>query len=481
MKNKIILVAILLLTITATFFKINLLFAYGEYNTPDSWGMHTTPGGFKKSFEGFNLGNSIIMEMNLTTRYRIRTNEYSDDQDIYQYLRGSIKNIKLGQGSVEGSYFLRFADDIDGTDRERFFNDSLDLGLDGGNWDTRFYHGEITFDGVIPNTKVVAGRQYISHLESIQLDGLDVTYDINDMVTIYAFSGSSVSYFDNWDDDWIHGGGLEIKPFNGTKLRAEYIRANVEDFSDDIFHLRVDQIVPYGNIYAQFGNLDKAQSMEAGGNFTLPKLGTIFNLKYEGVYDEVGDDNSYLENPLTYALLPYGKYNLFNISAYQAFLNHFMVGAGIEYRDANGKNDFFNRDYTKYFTSLDIMGLPADGTYISLFVEKWDTENNKESDDEQKLQVGGSITQQITPELDVYAGTKYDRYKYDFVEFDYRDINIARGRKRESIRTYYFGSKWEPTKRISLIVDCNIENSDVFEDKDFENNYTVEAWLNIAL
>jgi len=52
------------------------------------------------------------------------------------------------------------------------------------------------------------------------------------------------------------------------------------------------------------------------------------------------------------------------------------------------------------------MGLPTDGTYISLFVEKWDTEDNNEADDEQKLQVGGSITQQITPEFDIYAGTK---------------------------------------------------------------------------
>jgi hypothetical protein len=158
-----------------------------------------------------------------------------------------------------------------------------------------------------------------------------------------------------------------------------------------------------------------------------------------------------------------------------------MLGAGVEHRDANGKNDFFNRDYTKFFTSFDIMGLPTDGTYISLFVEKWDTEDNNESDDEQKLQVGGSVTQEITPEIDLYAGTKYDRYKYDFVEFDYGNVTLARGRKRESIRTYYFGGKWEPNKRISLIVDCNIENSDVFDDDDFENNYTVEAWLNIAI
>jgi hypothetical protein len=460
---------------------IHNLFAYGEYNTPDSWGLHTTPGGFKDSYEGIRLGNTAIMDMNLTTRYRIRANEYSDDQDLYQYVRGSIKGFKLGNGTVEASYFLRFADDIDGTDREHFFDDSLDLGLDGGNWDTRFYHGEISFDNVISNTKIVMGRQYVSHLETVQIDGLDVVYDINDKFTIYGFSGGAVSYFDDWDDDWIHGGGFEFRPFNGTKIRAEYIRANVEDFSDDIVNVRVDQVVPYGNVYTQFGNLDNAQSLEAGGNFTLPKFGTIFNLKYEGVYDEISDKNSYVENPLTYALLPYGKYNLFNISAYQGFLEHYMLGAGVEHRNANGNNDFFNRDYTKFFTSFDIMGLPTDGTYISLFVEKWDTEDNKESDDEQKLQVGGSITQQITPELDIYAGTKYDRYKYDFVEFDYGDVTLARGRKRESIRTYYFGGKWEPNKRISLIVDCNIENSDVFDDDDFKNNYTVEAWLNIAL
>ena len=57
------------------------------------------------------------------------------------------------------------------------------------------------------------------------------------------------------------------------------------------------------------------------------------------------------------------------------------------------------------------------------------------------------------------------------------------GTKKESVRTYYIGSRWEPTKRISLIVDCNFENSDVLEhyDNGFENDVTVEAWLNIAL
>lgn len=482
MKNKNFFIIFLLLIIL-TVFSSKYVFAYGEYNTPDSWGMHTTPGGFKNSYQGIKLGNTAVMDMNLTTRFRLRANEYSDDEDLFQYVRGSIKGIKLGQGNVEGSYFLRFSGDLNGSDSKRFFDDSHDLGLDNNDVYTRFYHGELTFRNVIPNTKIVAGRQYVSHIETLHIDGIDVSYEINDKLTVFAFSGAAVNYFDDWDDDWIHGGGFEFKPFHTTKIRGEYIRANVENFHDDIAHIRVDQVVPYGTVYAQFGNIDKAQSLEAGGNFQLPKIGTLFNVKYEGVYDEIGDDNSYVENPLTYALLPYGKYNLINVSAYQGFLEHFMLGAGIEYRNANGKNDFFNRDYTKYFTSLDIMGLPTKGTYISLFIEKWDTEDNKESDDEQKLQVGGSITQQITKTLDIYAGTKYERYKYDFLEFDYGDITLARGRKKESVRTYYIGGKWEPTKRISLIVDCNFENSDILEhyDDDFENNVTVEAWLNIAL
>ena len=61
------------------------------------------------------------------------------------------------------------------------------------------------------------------------------------------------------------------------------------------------------------------------------------------------------------------------------------------------------------------MGLPTKGTYISLFLEKWNTEESSDSDNEEKIQAGANITQEITKTLDVYAGTRYDRYKYDFV------------------------------------------------------------------
>ncbi|MDY6821711.1 MAG: hypothetical protein SVN78_08845 [Deferribacterota bacterium] len=457
------------------------LLAYGEYNTPDSWGMHTTPGGFKNNIEGIRIGNDAIMDLNLTTRYRMRSTENLDDHDFYQYLRGGIRNIKLGQGTVESSLFIRFADDIDGTDKDHFYGDSLDLGLDGDEWDTRFYHGDITFNNVVPNTKLVVGRQYVSHIETLQIDGADLSYKINDMLTVFGFSGAAVNYYDDWDDDWIHGGGVELKPFDGTKVRFEYIRADVEGFNDDIFHLRLDQQLLYGNAYAQLGILDSAESLEIGGTFRHPSWGTILNIKYEGVYDEIGEDNSYIENPLTYALLPYGKYNLINLSAYQPFMEHFVLGAGVEHRAVDGTEDFFNRNYTKFFTSFDIIGIPTEGTYLSLFAEKWDTGDNKDASEEEKIHAGAELSQIISRTLELYCGTRYDRYEYDFVEFNYNNLEVVRPRKKESIRTYYIGGVWEPTKRVSLSVDCNIENSDVFDDEDYENNYTVEAWLNIAL
>jgi len=145
----------------------------------------------------------------------------------------------LGQGNVEGSYFLRFSGDLNGSDSKRFFDDSHDLGLDNNDVYTRFYHGELTFKNVIPNTNIVAGRQYVNHIETLQIDGLDVSYEINDKLSIFGFSGAAVNYYDDWDDDWIHGGGFEFKPFHTTKIRGEYIRANVEDFHDDIAHIRV--------------------------------------------------------------------------------------------------------------------------------------------------------------------------------------------------------------------------------------------------
>lgn len=463
------------------------IYSYGEYNTPDSWSMHVTPGGFKESYQGLKLGNTAILNLNLTSRYRLRANEYDEDQDFYQYFRGNINNIKLGQGSIYASFFLRAADDINGREKGlsdgnyHFYDDSLDSTLDRDNLEARLYHGEVTFDNVIPGAKVVLGRQYVSHLETVQIDGADISYKINDKITIFGFSGGAVSYFNSWDDDWVHGGGIEFKPFNKTKVRAEYIRTNVEDYSDDIFNLRADQVIPFGNLYAQFGNIDNAESLQAGGIFRINKTNTTFNLKYEGIFDEVRDDTGYVENPLTYALLPYGKYNLYNFAVYQGILEHLVVGAGLELRDANGREDFFNRDYAKYFGSIDIIDFPTKGTYMSFFTEKWETDDNKKSSDEDKMQLGARISQQITPALDVYAGTEYYRYKYDFVSFDYLDTQILRGRKRESVRTYYIGTKWEASKRVNLILDCNMENADVFDNEDFENNYTLEAWLNIIL
>jgi len=436
-------------------------------------------------YEGIMFDDGLTLNMNLTSRYRLRTNDFGSDQDFYQYLRGNLSGINLGNGTVSGSLFLRFADDIDGDDGHDwgdgyyyFYKDSLDQNLDGENWDTRFYHGKIVFDSVVENTKLTLGRQYVSHLKTVQLDGADLSYDINDKIKMYAFSGGAVSYFDTWDDDYLHGAGIEYKIFEKTKLRGEYLKAEVEGFSDDIITLRVDQNVDFGHIYGEYSNIEKAESFETGGTFRIAATNTTISLKYLGVYDKIGDDTSYIENPLAYVLLPYGKYDLYNVGVYQGLFEHIALGAGVEFRDVSGNEDFFNRAYSKYYGNIDFIDLPFSNTYISLFTEYWNVNSNSDvNNDENKLQFGAMVSQQITPTINVWTGTRYDRYKYDFGFYDRGD----KGRKRESIRTYYMGGKWEPNTRFSFTLDMNVENSDVFDEEDFATNYTVEAWLNIIL
>lgn len=172
-----------------------------KYVTPDSWSMHASPGEFKEMYKGIPIGKANL-NLGLTSRYRLRTNDYSSDQNFYQYLRLSVTPVKVGQGTMTATLFSRFADDIDGNsgrewgdDYYYYYQDSLDRELDDNGWAPRVYEGKFELNNVIPNTKVIGGRFYLDHLSSFQIDGLDVNMKfLDENLKIYAFGGSTVSY-----------------------------------------------------------------------------------------------------------------------------------------------------------------------------------------------------------------------------------------------------------------------------------------------
>jgi len=89
------------------------------YTTPDSWSMQTTPGQFKQSMTGVGLTKDSRLYMTLTTRLRLKSDDYADDQDIYQYIRLHTDSVKVGNGTMKFAAFGRFAKDINGaSDKE---------------------------------------------------------------------------------------------------------------------------------------------------------------------------------------------------------------------------------------------------------------------------------------------------------------------------------------------------------------------------
>jgi hypothetical protein len=449
-----------------------------RYVTPDTWSMHASPGQFKEMYRGIPIGDANL-NLGLTSRYRLRTNDYSSDQDFYQYLRANVDSVKVGQGTMTATLFTRFADDIDGDSNRDwgdnyyyYYEDSLDKELDDNDWAPRVYQAKFEFKNVIPNTDITAGRFYLDHLNTFQMDGGDFTVSLGDKVDVYGFGGMPVSYYYDTDDDFFYGGGVKVQATETTKISGEYIRLDVEDLDDDYTKARLDQSVPYGNIAVEYTNLNSASEYLLVGNFEIPTTNTMVNVEYKTLRDEVETDNSYVVNPLTYALLPENKYNLLDLSVYQGAGDHLVFGGGYEVRavDDSDDEDFGNRNYDRYYGNLDIIGIPTYNTYISLKADYWDVEENQDVSSNEKVQYGVEISQKISDTVDVWLGTDFSKYEYDYIN----------DRRKDSVRMYYTGGQWEPNNIFSFLVDFSYEDSEMYDTGDLEEIYTVEAWANIV-
>jgi len=307
------------------------------YTTPDSWSQQVTPGQFKQSVTGIGLTKDTKMYISLTTRYRLRSDELADDQDIYQYFRVTTDGVKLGSGTVKGTMFMRLARDIDGDNQKDWSNDYYYsqrdiLDAEDSGWAERLYQGYLQFDNVIKNTNINIGRFYLEHLDTFQLDGADVSYKINDMVSVYGFGGKPVSYFEDRNaEDKIFGAGTSIR-YHNTKLEGEYAYIKTEGIDDDYGKIKVTQLIDGGFVDVMYTNLSGSNTINGDVDYEFKKTGTIVTFGYEGVTDTIDSDKTYVVNPITYALLPEKKYNKFSASAYQALLKYFVAGVNVETR-----------------------------------------------------------------------------------------------------------------------------------------------------
>jgi hypothetical protein len=469
--------AVLILALTVS---VSYSFEDESYTTPDNWKQHVTAGRIVQSTTGVGLTEDTSLYTTLTTRLRLKSNEYAEDSDVYQYIRMHTDAAKVGNGTVKMSIFGRITSDINGDSDEDWGDkdyyaqrDILDADDSDGDLGGRLYQGYIQADGVIKNTVISLGRFYLNHLNTYQVDGADAQVNVTDNFSVYAFGGLPVSYFYDLDDSYVSGAGFSYKYMGNTIFRGEYSYTEVDDIDDDYTQLQLVQLIPGGSVMLGYQLLNDADSYSADVDYHIGVTGTIVTLGFERLNDDIeGSDKNYLVNPITYALMDQSKYSTYKASVYQPFMKYFVVGVSYEAKSVDGSENFDNRDYQKYGAKFDINGLITDGTYISINADKWDVDETDSTEDNNRVMYGVQISQKITDQVDVWLGSSFSRYEYDYLT----------DTRKDSVRSYYLGGQYQPSETLGLMVDLSREETDFYDDvdDDLSDSYVLELWANIA-
>ena len=288
-----------------------------DYTTPDSWSQHVTSNGFKMQAQEHDfLGGSAALS--LTTRFRNFANDYAHDKDIYQYLRMRYSGGELKNGaSVSGAVFLRVGTDLDDRDGHHwgssdyyFYNDTLDVEESDTNGAPRLYQAYLKAEDIAKGTDITFGRIYVDRIDTYHIDGADAQFRfLDDKAAIFAFGGRPVSFYIDTDDDSMYGAGVELQPSDLLKLKALYTDIDAQDEQYGLYKLRADLTYNGGNAYGEYASVDGDAYYKVGGIYTISKTKTSIKIDYEELLDEIANnEGSYITNPLTYSLFPYGDF-----------------------------------------------------------------------------------------------------------------------------------------------------------------------------
>lgn len=448
------------------------------YNTPDTLIQQVSPGQFKESYTGISLGGGSKIYTTLTSRYRLRTNDYANDQDFYQYLRIHTDQMKLGSGTVRISAYGRLAKDLNDDknkttgDNYYFFRDALDTQLTHNNLAPRLYLGQVTFDGVLKNTAINLGRINLSNQHTFQIDGGNAQYKLNEAASFYVYGGKPVSFYYRPDSDYLFGGGVKVKAGDRTTLGAEYARLNVKDLESDYTKFRIDQLIPHGSAALLVTLLDKSSSVNADINYEIPGSRTLLTAKYEGLLRDIDKAAGYPVDPMTSVLGNQSKYNKYNLGVYQPFMKHFAVGLNYVQRMVSGDEDYNNREYSNIKGKIDIYDLPIQNSYISFMIDYWGIKSTQTTRSNNSIQYGVQLSQKINKEIDLWGGTAYNRYEHDL------NINLIDEKVKDWARSYYIGGQYQPNKQLSFMTDLSVEKTNTYNDisSDLKTNYKAEIW-----
>ncbi len=467
-----------------------------DYVTPNSWSKNITASGFKASGGGLDLGRGGSLTMGLTTRYQLQATKDLTNSKGFQYFRARLSEARVGDGTMAVNLNMRVGVDFNmnrNNPREYYvFYDGLDVEAGGRNAAYRLYMANVVLDDVVKDLKVTLGRQYLDNLGDYKIDGLDTAYSfLDDAVTARFFYGLPVSYYSNLKTQ-VLGGGLDFKLFNDmTRLRLEYNyfisdKENVEK-NTNVFRARLDQRIFFANIYGEIDQIHSATVYKVGADGNIDATGTGFSIYLNGQYDRNDTDL----NPYIAAFEDVtgreSQYVMWGVQLYQGITPYLMVGAGYESR-YNYDEDYADRDFHRVYGNIDFINVFLPNNFLSVIADYYIVPSHRDNGRNDKLLIGGRMTQGITDRADMWLGFNVAGYHYkgnpirlnpayatNLTDFDYDT-------KTESTTDAYIGAQWSPYDWMMVQADYTFSVTNIFSsyDSDYDNCHTLALWLNFV-
>ncbi|MBI4831873.1 MAG: hypothetical protein HY801_10045 [Candidatus Lindowbacteria bacterium] len=415
--------------------------------------------------EDTNKDGWIDLPFDVSGRYEVdywgrwNTDDAEDDHQLFQYLNLRVDNIVPDKLSLHFSG--RLSAELDGNDEANdFFADIYDTFEHSANGRIYYLYLDVK-DPLFKDSDLKLGRQYSYEPKSVLFNGAKYEQSVNKLRFYLQGGIRGTNYTSPEEDDTIGGVGVDYQLLPRTTVGYDYLRV-VDDFLDDDYH-SFDILQKFGNLrtYAQFSILnDDADELNLFGSYYHAPFDLNVTARYYSLLtqrDQLTNEFSSLvdvgsfdvDDPQTLGV--YFPFHLVNLNTYKGWWNKFGTSAGIETRwmDDNDERNDFNREYDRYFFTIEMWDFFLNGLTTSLSFEYWDVDASEDS-----ISVGIDADKDITDRLNVGAGYYFSRYR---IRATFNDTTFS-----DEIRTpsFYGKLKYKVKENVAVLAKYQFEDND---------------------
>ncbi len=438
--------------------------------------------------QGICLGGEKL-EADTTFFYEWRKSEDFTDQDIYQYLNLSTKDIELGKGIYSFQTSLRIFRDIDGgkgtffpADYYPYFINLRDLEGATDSIEARLYYAYLDIKDLVPKTAIRLGRQYDWTFEPLHFDGGKISFKPTDCWEIYGYAGTPVSFLLDVDEneEFITGAGIAHIPWRSLRLQADLLRIEVgelpdealrdfykgHDKSNNLFGLSFWwEIAPplKFNGYIKWIN-NNPKDLKLEGKYYIKEIDTHLRASYSRVLSNLRAFY-FLIAPFNYELLEYRKADRIDLSISRSFMQRASLTVGATFRSVKGGDTIGNVDMKRLYVRCDVYDLPFTSGDLSFNAGIVNTEQDNVADYDIR------ITRKVLKNVNIWGGILYSRYLYELPPNIFEEIV----EKKEEVVRYYIGGEALITNNLSLTLDYSRERNDSYQSP-FHVFQTYVSW-----